>query len=97
MLLENRRTTSSPARLSKVARQILAYLERNPDAGDTLRGVAHWWLLQQRIHTAVEDVQRTLDQLVKLGLVSRLATTPHGPVLYTAGSKIKKRQNGKQN
>jgi hypothetical protein len=88
--------TQPHARLSKVARDILGYLERNPDAGDTLRGVARWWLLQQRIHTAVEDVQRALDQLVKLGLVSRRKTTPHGPLLYTAGRKIR-RKRGKQN
>ena len=86
--------TQPHARLSKVAREILSYLERNPDAGDTLEGVARWWLLQQRIHTAVEEVQRGLDQLVKLGLVSRRKTTPHGPVLYTAGTE---KSRGKEN
>ena len=89
--------TQPHARLSKVAREILGYLERNPDAGETLVGVTRWWLLRQRIHTAVEDVQRALDQLVKLGLVSRRKTTPHGPLLYTAGRKIMKRKRGKQN
>ena len=89
--------TQPHARLSKVARDILGYLGRNPEAGDTLVGVARWWLLQQRIHTAVEDVQRALDQLVKLGLVSRRKTTPHGPLLYTAGRKIMSRKRGKQN
>jgi len=88
--------TQPHARLTKVAREILAYLERNPGAGDTLRGVARWWLLQQRIHTAVEAVQRALAQLVKLGLVSRLKTTPHGPVLYIAGRKLNQRKSGKQ-
>jgi len=92
--------TQPHARLSKVARDILGYLERNPGAGDTLRGVAHWWLLQQRVHTAVEDVQRALDRLVKLGLVSRRKVTLHGPLLYTAGRKIvsrKKRESKRTN
>ena len=84
--------TQPHARLSKVAREILGYLERNPDAGDSLEGVARWWLLQQRIHTAVEDVQRALDRLVRLGLVARRKTTPHGPVLYTAGRKNMQRK-----
>jgi hypothetical protein len=87
--------TQPHARLSKVARDILGYLERNPHAGDTLMGVARWWVPQQRIHTAVQKVQRALDQLVKLGLVSRRKTTPHGPVLYIASRK--RRKSRKQN
>ncbi len=74
------------ARLSKVAREILAYLDRNPEAGDTLVGVARWWLLRQRVHTAVETVQRALDELVRLGLVLQHRQLD-GQVTYTANIK----------
>ena len=89
--------TQPHARLSRVARDILGYLKRNPQAGDTLEGVVQWWVPQQRIYVAVQDVQRALSHLVKLRLVSRRKTTPHGPVLYVAGRKLKKRKRGTTN
>lgn len=83
-------------RPSALAREILGYLERNPDASDTLVGIARWWLLRQRIHAATEGVQRALDQLVKLGLVSRNENPP-GPVIYRATSKHVRKKRGKTN
>lgn len=71
------------ARLSKVAREILAYLKRNPEACDTLVGITRWWLMKQRIEAAANAVQQALDELVKLELVLR-NEVPHGPVTYRA-------------
>lgn len=85
------------ARLSEVAREILGYLERNPQAGDTLDGVAQWWVVQQRIHAAVQEVRCALEQLVQLGLVSRRKTTPHGPVLYAVRKRATRAKAEKEN
>jgi predicted transcriptional regulator len=49
--------------------EILAYLVENPGAQDTLEGVAHWWLLEQRIEDQTAKVQEALDELVSKGLV----------------------------
>lgn len=52
-----------------LARRILAYLDEHPQSQDTLEGVAHWWLLQQRIDESLDEVQAALDELTKSGLV----------------------------
>ena len=53
----------------EVQREILAYLARHSDAGDTLEGVAQWWLLERNILYQVELVERALAGLVKQGWV----------------------------
>ena len=83
-------------RLSALAREILGYLERNPDACDTLVGIARWWLLKQRVHAATEDVQCALNQLMKLGLVSRNENPP-GPMMYRANRENVRTKSGRKN
>jgi hypothetical protein len=50
-------------------RAVLEYLSKNPDAMDTLEGIAEWWVMRQRIHIGVTNLSRVLDQLVEDGLV----------------------------
>lgn len=52
-----------------LARRLLDYLEKNPNAGDTLEGIANWWLEQQRVEQVVDDVAEALDYLVQIGVV----------------------------
>lgn len=52
-----------------LAQDILRYLERNPQAGDTLEGIAQWWLAQQFIDRLVDDVADALESLVRKGSV----------------------------
>jgi predicted transcriptional regulator len=52
--------------------QILDYLVHAPNAGDTVQGIADWWLLEQCIRQTVADVQRALEELVAEGLVKRV-------------------------
>jgi hypothetical protein len=47
-----------------IADQILAYLVKHPEAQDTLEGITEWWLLEQRIRSAVEEVDGALHNLV---------------------------------
>jgi Fe2+ or Zn2+ uptake regulation protein len=56
-------------RHSELARQILRYLVTRPDAQDTVRGIASWWLMREAVERGVEAVQTALQQLVDDGLV----------------------------
>jgi len=51
----------------RTAREILRYLVRNPEAKDTLEGIAQWWLggeMRRRV-----TVERALSLLLSRGLV----------------------------
>ena len=43
-----------------MAQQIQEYLELRPQAGDTLEGIANWWLLRQQVNESVEEIKRAL-------------------------------------
>ena len=47
-----------------IANEILAYLIKHPEAQDTLEGITEWWLLEQRIRSAVAEVDGALHNLV---------------------------------
>jgi len=55
-----------------LAKQILRYFLRNPQAADTLEGVAHWRLLDERVHQRVEDISQTLEWLVANGYLRKM-------------------------
>ena len=52
------------------AYQILAYLQANPDAQDTLEGIVEWWLLHQEIRCQMEEVGQAVAELTKRGLIA---------------------------
>jgi len=54
---------------SDIVRDILAYLAEHPDAGDSVEGIAEWWLLRQTIRRRTVDVAAALADLVARGLV----------------------------
>ena len=49
---------------SRVARAILQYLHKNPNAQDTLAGIAEWWLPRQQITTQATTVKDALALLL---------------------------------
>ena len=53
----------------EIAHAILRYLSKNPDAGNTLEGIAEWWLLKERIDRGVTVIKRALSYLMLQGLV----------------------------
>jgi DNA-binding MarR family transcriptional regulator len=53
----------------EVCHYILAYLSDTPDAGDTLEGIAEWWLLTQRIKFEMRTVSAAVASLVAEGLI----------------------------
>lgn len=52
-----------------LASEILSYLLKNPDAGDTLEGIAQFWRARQRVDLRLSDVQDAVARLVAEGLV----------------------------
>lgn len=49
----------------EVAKRIMNYLRKHPDAGDTLEGITKWWLQSECIEQSVEKVSSALQLLVK--------------------------------
>ena len=60
---------------------ILQYLQNHPDAGDTVEGIAQWWLAQQDVGESEVLVEQALNHLVKLGLLKRHVLV-EGTILY---------------
>ena len=61
----------------EVASEITRYLERRPNAAETVEGLAQWWLARQRFEDSREIVQAALEHLVFIGQVNK----------YMAGGK----------
>jgi Fe2+ or Zn2+ uptake regulation protein len=57
-------------RRSRVAKAILDYLRKHPEAQDTLAGIAEWWLPEQEVKSRTATVKEALDELVTAGLIS---------------------------
>jgi len=51
------------------ARDVLRYFVRNPEAADTVEGVARWRLLDEKIYRNLEQVTRAMAWLVAQGLL----------------------------
>ena len=56
----------------EIAKKILDYLRKNPDAGDTLEGITSWWLESERVEHAVDEVTEALNILLKKGAVIKI-------------------------
>jgi hypothetical protein len=69
----------------QVARQIMTYFVRNPNAADSLEGIARWRLLDEAVHRTVGETSLALADLVKRGL---LTCTPvqGGAPIYSLGT-----------
>ena len=57
---------------SDLYRAVVQYLDENPEAMDTLDGIAEWWVMRQRIRTCVDTIARVVSQLVDEGLLEQL-------------------------
>ncbi len=58
-------------RKEDIVRMILNYLNKNPDAGDTLEGISKWWLNLEKIEVTVDEVSSVLETMIKEGKVKR--------------------------
>ncbi len=58
---------SAPVRVESIAKDIREYYRDNPNAGDTVEGIASWWIASQRLKSSKSLVLRALEYLVKQG------------------------------
>lgn len=79
----NRAVTTE--KILEVAGEITRYLERRPNAAETVEGLAQWWLARQRFEDSKEIVHAALEHLVVIGQVSK----------YTTGGKAIYRKTGR--
>jgi hypothetical protein len=73
-------------------RAILGYLADNPDAMDTLEGIAGWWVARQRVAVSVRSCERVLRDLIGQGLIEEVG--PGEPKRYrlrSAGSEAQRK------
>jgi hypothetical protein len=60
-------------RHGQTERRILDYMLKGGQ--DTLEGIVHWWMLEQKIHNETAKVKEALDHLLAEGLVVELKGT----------------------
>ena len=56
-----------------IAKDILEYFLRNPQAADDLEGVARWRLMSQTIYRDLQETRQALEYLVQKGLLTRVS------------------------
>jgi hypothetical protein len=54
---------------NEITREILGYLVNHPQAQDTLEGIIHFWLLEQKITYQTKMVKEAIEELVESGLI----------------------------
>ena len=59
-----------------VVRDVLRYFTRNPQAADTVEGVARWRLVDEAIYQNLEQVGKAVAWLVSRGLLIEESTSP---------------------
>ena len=54
-------------KVESMAKDIKEYFRKNPNAGDTVEGIANWWVADQRLKNSTDLVHLALDYLVQQG------------------------------
>ncbi len=62
-------------------REVLNYFLRNPQAADTLEGVARWRLLEETVRRGVAETEQALNWLVSEGYLTQVST-PYSKPIY---------------
>lgn len=66
-------------RRSRAALRILRHFNENPEAQDSLEGIAHWWMLSQELDEQLTQVQAGLSHLLAAGLVMEVRSPGSEP------------------
>jgi hypothetical protein len=88
--IEGQLKVEDPDEASKSVKEILSYFLRNPEAVDSLEGIARWRLLEQRIHANFAETQGALQWLVKEGYLIEIKH-PHSAVLFRLDAEQRER------
>ena len=70
-----------------VADEIRAYLDSNPNAADSLEGIAKWWCGRKRYEESRETVRAALSSLIEEGTV-RSRQVAQGETIYYRAGKV---------
>ena len=73
-----------------LARGIERYLEKHPNAADSLEGIQRWWLIRHRYAEDTLQVEQALELLIAKGIVVR-RILPDGRAVYS-GRKAESNQ-----
>ncbi|MEP6592524.1 MAG: hypothetical protein ABJC51_02465 [Acidobacteriota bacterium] len=66
---------------------VLGYLEAHPSAGDTLEGIADWWLERRRVVAAVDTVMSALERLIEQGVIEDFRRDQSTPPVFRRTSR----------
>lgn len=58
-----------------MAKEILAYFLRNPEAVDSLTGIARWRLMEEFVQRSVQTTEAALNWLLEQGYLSETTRT----------------------
>ena len=70
----------SSGEVPRVAKEVLEYFLRNPQAADTLEGVARWRLMEEQVHRSVAEVNQALGWLVSEGFLMEESANGEDPM-----------------
>jgi hypothetical protein len=73
--------SASDDALPPAAEALLAYWSTNPDAMDSVQGIAQWWLMSSSGRLSMPEIERALNVLIERGLVVR-RTLADGTEVY---------------
>lgn len=71
------------ADLDRVEGAIVRYLAEHPDAADSAKGIARWWLAGHGQRDCIDEVREALERLRQRGVVTA-RTLPSGERIYSA-------------
>jgi len=63
-----------------MAKEILGYFLHNPQAADSLEGIARWRLLEEAVQRRVESTDQALTWLVAHGFLRKVSTAGTGAI-----------------
>ena len=63
-----------------MAKEVLRYFVHNPQAADSLEGVARWRLLEETVQRHVEATHQALNWLVAQGFLRQVTSPGTGPI-----------------
>lgn len=63
--------------LNYLTDMILGYLAENPQAMETVEGIAEWWICRQEARTVAHSVARIVRRLTEAGILEQIGTGPN--------------------
>ena len=84
--MHNNRNGESMIKREDISKRILNYLQRNPEAGDTLEGIVNWWLEMERIDFSMNEVEEVLQSLIQKGRI-KMYKSRDGATFYRINKK----------